>query len=63
MHLLECEQVILLPAAVFSQCPPVCLCQCASFIILCAFLNTRSNLHVKAFMSSRSKVYNVIYLY
>ncbi len=27
------------------------------------FLNTRSNLHVKAFMSSRSTVYNVMYLY
>lgn len=48
----------------YLQLHPICtllsfLCQCASFIILCAFfLNTRSNLHVQAFMSSRSKVYD-----
>lgn len=68
VHLLECEQVYFLPAAVSHLYPSVCLCQCASFIILCAFLNTRSNLHVQTFMSSRSKVYDseivsVIYLY
>lgn len=37
VHLLECEQVYFWPAAVSHLYPPVCLCQCASFIILCAF--------------------------
>lgn len=46
VHLMECEQVYILPAAVSRTllfvCLFVCLYQCATFIILCAFLNNNN---------------------